>query len=1454
MDYCFADDLCGFLFMVGSVSLSSEPLQDLLKCIRDFDVEGDYFQAFQVADASVEAEGTEQCVASQCRQWYLQCQVSADCFLGKDTPIAQRLNDCIEERCVSTASPTASPTAQLSVSHDTEATGLIFEVNHTDYKVEFKHITAGNLNTVPIGAANALEGRVIVVTSCDLVSEVVAANLDLNGTFVIVKTNCNVYNVARIAASYGAIVVAFAVDSTAQQQWVPRDKLLALPVLSIEYGVAASLQAMLRREKQMQGHLSSQAHCDAMHASGVDTSLMNGAGDSCCAAGDIITSFLLQQHDFWNIGVREFPFCIEVENANTELVMGCVQPSELEFEKDTVCSNLCKRNGICEDGGIGSVGHSCAWGGDCQDCGPRNLAHGAAPGIAYGRPTQPQYDKASEFLCGNEEGRLCQEALAAKYAEFHGELNIYTSITRSLCYDTSCIGYDVPSGSDTMCCFAAQIAAAYVLETLYNVSNVSPFSGVCADDLNATSYFDFSCDENLDGTMRPLLTSSSFDIVCRLHAPCLKIAEAMLLDVRQKQRSIVGDSSSVVSHIPLDQVCGAPAGELEVCGLLPFAEYLTNSTLSRGGMSCCVASATAIVDLLRQTDLAAFEERVCPAGCEAIVNDLDTTLAAAKNTLRSPSCFENFAVVVESIGRSDYGRGGMHHMDRPSLREYVESGDVCWLRWLLPTKPVNKTAQCCEAADIILEHHLWRHQPAIALDVYNRVSHNASEDTRSTRSLSIAFDGAPGEEAVAAALSTIHDNGWGEDLDAFMSTEIEAIVDPNLFQVLTADPCRCKAPGCGLVHHDEGQRGRPICYVASTECVGSVSSVHEEEESWAFCSVNHGTCQTFTGNGPCAPFIQDDGGSIFVPKGETLESLQFIAADKELGSTESNQLEAWLLEAALVSPTCYATHGSHICSSRLRRCEAGDDGIPRPVPGCHSDCTSVFSRKAAHGAVFNDPLRAFDGDTVCNWKLVPAGFQTAANLAASDMKLGDASRLQTVLGVDSMLKSISNSKASFGQALYPKDLERCVSVDPAINLTKALAQVVCPDRFVKNPAATLAEDASDFFCVGTCPSNSYSSSQYWVLWLVFTLPGMFAFVINVSALVSVALGLGSQKTKVGDLLLTRLAAMAGLFGVVPVALSQQHLLCTCDSELCMRNDLLCKLNQTSIYMLMATTFMLLWNFAMLLAKLGSPRMRRFHFNDRTKQCVWIVPLLLAAMSFALEEDGNERFHLARAGVRCQFSYSTASEELFLLHLPMGFCVSLMAVFVGENLRLCSKVVANQYTERSVANILKVLAAKPPMRKLLVNGCLSIVLMILWLSQAVTSWLVFENYLESVNAWLVCIRFDFARRMIVGDEWDELASADSDGELCSTYPMGTGLFESQVLKILFEALLPCVVAMSFSRKLLRGIYWRMLLPKRYQTTVVPNNAALPYHGPSSSECLCCNMLYHLRYSSHIIVTV
>ena len=131
-----------------------------------------------------------------------------------------------------------------------------------------------------------------------------------------------------------------------------------------------------------------------------------------------------------------------------------------------------------------------------------------------------------------------------------------------------------------------------------------------------------------------------------------------------------------------------------------------------------------------------------------------------------------------------------------------------------------------------------------------------------------------------------------------------------------------------------------------------------------------------------------------------------------------------------------------------------------------------------------------------------------------------------------------------------------------------------------------------------------------------------------------------------------------------------------------------------------------------------------------------------------------------------------------------------------------------YTERSITNMVKKkknAGIKTSDEDAVSNGCLSSILVILWLSQAVTSWLVSENYSESVKAWLDCIGFDFARNAAVGEDWNELVSANGDGELCPACPTGASLFESPLLEVMFEALLPCVVTLSFSRATFRGLH-------------------------------------------------
>jgi hypothetical protein len=323
-----------------------------------------------------------------------------------------------------------------------------------------------------------------------------------------------------------------------------------------------------------------------------------------------------------------------------------------------------------------------------------------------------------------------------------------------------------------------------------------------------------------------------------------------------------------------------------------------------------------------------------------------------------------------------------------------------------------------------------------------------------------------------------------------------------------------------------------------------------------------------------------------------------------------------------------------------------------------------------------------------------------------------------------------------------------------------------------------------------------------------------------------ALRLNPQdKTEAATLLLIRLSALSGLLGVVPVALLGEDLICTCSSELCYSIGFVCKLNQASIYVVIAAVLTLLLKFSLLLAKLkGAMAKQSLLENWRVQQLVWAVPLLLAMVSFGVEEHGNEKFHLARAGARCQFRYRAMLDEVFLLHLPISLCVVLLAYFIGANLMICLSAILVQNKERTVGNVLSVLKKRPEMQRMMIVSFLSCVLIVLWLSQATASWLVFENYFKVVEEWMRCVRYDFARHAAVGAPWNEgvlVLAASGDGRICPAVPAGTALFESNVLKSMFEVLMPILVASTFSWRLLQDVIrWRRV--GRFKTTaaVIP----------------------------------
>jgi hypothetical protein len=106
-----------------------------------------------------------------------------------------------------------------------------------------------------------------------------------------------------------------------------------------------------------------------------------------------------------------------------------------------------------------------------------------------------------------------------------------------------------------------------------------------------------------------------------------------------------------------------------------------------------------------------------------------------------------------------------------------------------------------------------------------------------------------------------------------------------------------------------------------------------------------------------------------------------------------------------------------------------------------------------------------------------------------------------------------------------------------------------------------------------------------------------------------------------------------------------------------------------------------------------------------------------------------------------------------------------------------------------------------MNRMFLIGILSFMLMLVWVVQTVLAGVLSRVYIDAVDDWLACIRFDFARRNAAGEQWEELLVANSDGRLCPASPQGTTLFESQVLRSLFEVLVPGMVAITFSFRIL-----------------------------------------------------
>ncbi len=159
-----------------------------------------------------------------------------------------------------------------------------------------------------------------------------------------------------------------------------------------------------------------------------------------------------------------------------------------------------------------------------------------------------------------------------------------------------------------------------------------------------------------------------------------------------------------------------------------------------------------------------------------------------------------------------------------------------------------------------------------------------------------------------------------------------------------------------------------------------------------------------------------------------------------------------------------------------------------------------------------------------------------------------------------------------------------------------------------------------------------------------------------------------------------------------------------------------------------------------------------------------------------------------------------------------------------------------------------------MYRLFLIGILSFTLMLVWVVQTILAGILSRVYMDAVDDWLACIRFDFARRNAAGEQWEELLVANSEGRLCPASPQGTTLFESQVLRSLFEVLVPVMVAFTFSCRVVKGWVapcWNMRRTTSMTQVVVgtKKQGALAHHGPNSGRLKANGLRLRLKTHTH-----
>jgi hypothetical protein len=498
--------------------------------------------------------------------------------------------------------------------------------------------------------------------------------------------------------------------------------------------------------------------------------------------------------------------------------------------------------------------------------------------------------------------------------------------------------------------------------------------------------------------------------------------------------------------------------------------------------------------------------------------------------------------------------------------------------------------------------------------------------------------------------------------------------------------------------------------------------------------------------GLCRDFYET-GDSIFVP------SQRFFLGAKAM-------LDGIKVLGQFVSDECRGTWMKYSCGSYIMPCatyERGGIEYSFPRSPCRSQCETFITAckdeliAMEHVFLSFPDLRAYTAklwDTFCDLT-VDSHCNEEPDAPVCE---GEHYRSASPVGYVDIFQR-QQAHPVEGSLLPDGGIIPCASN----NASYAGNSAYCPKEF-----APYSGPETEALCVFPCLSLLYTHEQLDSHFLAYVVTGLIGMVVNFTL---VAWYLSSfmfewiqkrrgKKKKGWSTLPTfvfncaLLGLLFGLIDTIPVALLKFDLPCSdgCIDEFCHGSGLVCKVAQSSEYLLLLVFCILLGALVELYMNviLNSPPPRMSHVKRCYSMGVFVMMLILVfacvfadSDALATERDEYRQFVVARDTFSCGPRYSSLIQELVFLTLPFMFvCLSLVGIAIGMIANIWKAVMRvrdDSHISRSVKKFGK-LAGK--------LMALSAVVFALWLvraSIAATQEPIIANFNVDTKKWVDCMK-------------------------------------------------------------------------------------------------------------------